>query len=102
VPSDTFVDLSSMMVNCILGQNDPWVKACQVGYITSNRPSFHSSRLGSEAYYKYVKRLAGLNIGGISNPVINHKQCNGSDAVNLMAYTASILYRKRKFQMYFS
>jgi hypothetical protein len=57
VPSDTFlisgigaelrtnrgpmIDLSSMTVNCILGQNDPWVKANQMAYLKSERPSFH-------------------------------------------------------------
>lgn len=77
------LDLSSMTVNCILGQNDPWVSHNMSAYILSGRPSFHSTRLGSEVYYKFIKRLYDLKISGIENPVFNHRQCNGSDVVEL-------------------
>src|SRR5690348_4345769 len=46
------IDLSSMTVNCILGQNDPWVNANLIAYILSGRPSFLTTRLGSDFYYR--------------------------------------------------
>lgn len=70
-----------MTVNCILGQNDPWVKMQQIAYLLSNRPSFHTTKLGSELYYSLPKRLIDIGLAGINNPVISHRQCNGSDAV---------------------
>lgn len=75
------IDFQSMTVNCILGQNDPWVKMQQIAYLLSDRPSFHTTRLGSEIYYSLPRRLVDIGLAGISNPVISHRQCNGSDAV---------------------
>lgn len=99
VPSDVFIhtgqgavlqtnigeviDLASMTVNCVLGQNDPWVKVSMIAELLSDRPSYHSSRLGSDAYYSLPNRLAALEIGGIQGAKINHKQCNGSDVTEL-------------------
>lgn len=87
------LDLSSMTVNCILGQNDPWVKLKQVAYLLSDRPSFHTTKLGSEIYYSLPKRLATLRVGGIDSPIVSHRQCNGSDATELAIQAA---YNERR------
>jgi 4-aminobutyrate aminotransferase-like enzyme len=91
------IDFSSMNVNCILGQNDVWVKLNQAAYILSDRPSFHSRRFGSEVYYEIPKLLADARIGGISDPLINHKQANGSDVVELAINAAFSKKGKRKY-----
>lgn len=75
------IDFQSMTVNCLLGQNDPWVKLNQISYLLSDRPSFHSTRFGSELYYSLPSRLARLGIAGIPDPAISHRQCNGSDVI---------------------
>ena len=75
------IDFQSMTVNCILGQNDPWVKMQQIAYLLSDRPSFHTTKLGSELYYSLPERLSAVGLAGIKNPVISHRQCNGSDAI---------------------
>lgn len=83
------IDFSSMVLNCVLGQNDPWVKAHQIAYLLSERPSFTSISLGGhELYYSYPQRLAKLKIGGINDPIFNFRQCNGSDAVELAILAA--------------
>ena len=56
----TLIDFQSMTVNCILGQNDPWVKMQQIAYLLSDRPSFHTTKLGSELYYSLPERLTAL------------------------------------------
>ena len=91
------IDFSSMNVNCILGQNDAWVKLNQAAYILSDRPSFHSPRFGSEIYYEIPKLLADAKIGGINDPLINHKQTNGSDVVELAINTAFSNKGTRKY-----
>lgn len=99
VPSDVFIesgfgarlktdhgeiiDFCSMTVNCILGQNDPWVKSQLISYLLSEAPSFHSTRFSSDVYFSLPYRLAQLKIAGIAQPVINHRQCSGSDASEL-------------------
>lgn len=85
------IDLASMSVNCILGQNDPWVNANMVAYIMSGRPSFLTTRLGSEFYYKVAKRI--LEVTKMKDAVINHRQCNGTDVTELAVLIA---YRHRK------
>ena len=89
------IDLGSMTVNCILGQNDSWVNKNIAGYILSKQPSFHSSSFSSATYLSYPYRLSKLQIANIANPVINHKQCNGSDVVELAIASAS-LHKGRK------
>jgi 4-aminobutyrate aminotransferase-like enzyme len=102
IPSDTFVfsgqgatlqttkgeliDLASMTVNCILGQNDPWVNANMIAYLLSGRPSFLTTRLGSEFYYKVAKRI--IDVTNMKNAVINHRQCNGTDVTELAVLAA--------------
>ena len=73
------IDLQAQTMNAILGQGDPWVKFQQIGFLASNHPTFHSSRLGSNVYFGLAQRLSQLGIGGIDDPVINHRLCNGSD-----------------------
>jgi 4-aminobutyrate aminotransferase-like enzyme len=84
------LDFSSMTVNCSLGQNDPWLKLCLQAYDQSHMPTFLSSRFKSPLYCSYPERLAKLNIGGIQNPRINHRQCNGSDVTELAIKAASV------------
>lgn len=83
-------DLASMTVNCILGQNDPWVNANLIAYLLSGRPSFLTTRLGSEYYYKVAKRICDIT----KFPVINHRQCNGTDVTEL-AVLAAFRHRKK-------
>lgn len=85
------IDLASMTVNCILGQNDPWVNANLVAYILSGRPSFLTTRLGSDFYYKVAKRI--LDLTKMPDSVINHRQCNGTDVTELAVLAA---YKHRK------
>lgn len=75
------IDFQSMTVNCILGQNDPWVKLQQMAYLASDRPSFHTTRLGSELYFSLPQRLVDMSLANIEDGVVSHRQCNGSDAV---------------------
>lgn len=91
------IDFSSMTANCILGQNDPWVKLNQVAYTLSNKPSFHRSTLGSEMYFEIPRLLVNAKIGGMSDVKINHKQCNGSDVVELAIQSAYEYKKNRKY-----
>lgn len=91
------IDLSAMVLNCVLGQNDPWIKANQIAYLLSDRPSYTSISLGGhELYYQFPQRLAELKIGGISDPVINFRQCNGSDAIEVAILAARAYADKEK------
>lgn len=107
IPSETFVysgrgatlqtsdgeliDLASMTVNCILGQNDPWVNANMIAYLLSGRPSFLTTRLGSDFYYKVARRI--IDATKMKDAVINHRQCNGTDVTELAILAA---YNHRK------
>lgn len=86
------IDFAAMTVNCILGQNDPWINANLMAYLASDRPSFLTTRLGSEFYYKVAKRI--LYLTQFPNGVINHRQCNGTD-VNELAILATY-FKKEK------
>lgn len=63
------IDFQSMTVNCILGQNDPWVKLQQMAYLASDRPSFHTTRLGSELYFSLPQRLVDMSLANIEDGV---------------------------------
>jgi 4-aminobutyrate aminotransferase-like enzyme len=89
------IDFQSMTVNCILGQNDPWVKMQQIAYLLSERPSFHTTKLGSELYYSVPERLLRLGVGGLRDAVVSHRQCNGSDAVEHAIKAASAAAKNR-------
>ena len=90
------IDMASMTVNCILGQNDDWVKSNLIAYNLTNQPSFHSTSFGSYMYYNYAKRLHNIKIANIENPVINHRQCNGSDVTELAILSAKNVHPERK------
>jgi formylglycine-generating enzyme required for sulfatase activity len=79
----------------LLGQNDPWVKWCQIGYLLSDLPSFHSTKLGSDLYAALPERLANLGIANIQSPTFCHRQCNGSDAVELAILAAAKAYPEK-------
>lgn len=83
-------DFASMTVNCILGQNDPWVNANLIAYLLSERPSFLTTRLGSDYYYKVAQRI--LSLTNFDKGVINHRQCNGTD-VNEIAILAAYYHK---------
>ncbi|MCO4892189.1 aminotransferase class III-fold pyridoxal phosphate-dependent enzyme [Cupriavidus sp. WGtm5] len=95
------IDFQSMTVNCILGQNDPWVKLQQIAYLASDRPSFHTTKLGSELYYSLPQRLINLGVGGIKDAVVSHRQCNGSDAVEHAIKAASVAHPDRRLLVSF-
>ncbi|HEY1085759.1 MAG TPA: aminotransferase class III-fold pyridoxal phosphate-dependent enzyme [Candidatus Saccharimonadales bacterium] len=102
IPSDTFafsgigaeittnngllLDLGSMTVNCILGQNDPWVNANIIAYTLSDQPSFLTTRIGGSLYYEVADRL--LHLTGRTDGFINHRQSNGSDTTELAIIAA--------------
>lgn len=90
------IDMASMTVNCILGQNDLWVKSNLIAYTLTSQPSFHSTSFGSFLYYTYAKRIYDAKIANIENPVINHRQSNGSDVVELAILTAKNTNSQRK------
>lgn len=91
----TLIDLSSMTVNCILGQNDPWVNANLMAYLQSGRPSFLTTRLGSDFYYKVAKKI--IECSKMQDGVINHRQCNGTDVTELAILAA---YKHRQEGQY--
>ncbi len=92
----SLIDMCSMTVNCILGQNDPWIKANLISYLLSDAPSFHSSRFGSATYYSLPLRLEEIHIAGMQKPCINHRQCNGSDVTELAVKLAYLQRGNRK------
>jgi adenosylmethionine-8-amino-7-oxononanoate aminotransferase len=84
------LDLCSMTCNTILGINDPWVKLKQTAFLLSSHPHYLPARIGSDWYYRVAHRiLRCLNsFGGPRDFVINLRQCNGSDAVELALHAA--------------
>ncbi|MBI2597450.1 aminotransferase class III-fold pyridoxal phosphate-dependent enzyme [Candidatus Daviesbacteria bacterium] len=80
------IDFASMTVNCILGQNDPWVNANLIAYLLSGRPSFLTTRVGHDYYYKVADRICKTT--KMTNSVINHRQCNGTDVTELAILAA--------------
>lgn len=89
------IDLCSQTQNCILGQNDWWIKFQQVRFILSSAPQYDTIRLAHPLYNHYAERLVTLfKAEGFKDPVINHRQCNGSDAVELAVH-AAVEYARR-------
>lgn len=88
----TFYDFGSMSLNCLLGQNDPWVNANLVSYIMSGSPSYATTSAGTALYYEVAEKLSRLS--GIKDAVVNHRQCNGSDVAEL-AIVAAYKHRKK-------
>lgn len=86
----SLIDLCSMTANTILGINDPWVKLKQAAYLLSSRPHYLTARIGCDLYYRVARRILRC-FDKFSEPgdfVINLRQCNGSDAVELALHVA--------------
>lgn len=93
----SIIDLSGMTLNCILGLNDPWVKLRQMSYLASDQVHFVTARMGFPLYYSYPQRLHALfSTEGFQDAVINHRQCNGSDVVELAIHAAYNANTNRK------
>jgi 4-aminobutyrate aminotransferase-like enzyme len=86
-----FYDFGAMSLNCILGQNDPWINANLVSYILSGSPSYASTSAGTSLYYELAEKISKLS--GMKDAVVNHRQCNGSDVTELAIIAA---YKRRK------
>jgi 4-aminobutyrate aminotransferase-like enzyme len=86
----TLIDLCSMTANTILGINDPWVKLKQASFLVSSQPHYLTARMGHDLTYRIARRILGCfrDIGGPDDYVVNLRQCNGSDAVELALHAA--------------
>ncbi|MFI0796043.1 aminotransferase class III-fold pyridoxal phosphate-dependent enzyme [Micromonospora rubida] len=84
------LDLCSMTCNAVLGINDPWVKLKQTAFLLSAHPHYLPARIGSDLYYRVADRIlrSMSDFGGPGDFVINLRQCNGSDAVELALHAA--------------
>ena len=95
------IDLCSMTANTILGINDPWVKLKQIAYLLSSKPHYLTTRIGCDLYYRIARRILHFfnKFGNVGDFVINLRQCNGSDAVELAlhaAWKAATKFPKRR------
>ncbi|MFI0796047.1 aminotransferase class III-fold pyridoxal phosphate-dependent enzyme [Micromonospora rubida] len=82
------IDLCSIL--CVLGFNDPWVKLKQIAYLLSPQPHHVTIRLGCDMYYRVARRIL-RSFDRSTEPgdlVVNLRQCNGSDAVELALHAA--------------
>ncbi|MES4889616.1 aminotransferase class III-fold pyridoxal phosphate-dependent enzyme [Streptomyces sp. NPDC096012] len=86
----TLIDLCSMTANTILGINDPWVKLKQASFLVSSQPHYLTARMGHDLTYRIARRILGCfeGLGGTDDYVVNLRQCNGSDAVELALHAA--------------
>jgi 4-aminobutyrate aminotransferase-like enzyme len=84
------LDLCSMTCNTVLGINDPWVKLKQIAFLLSSHPHFLPVRIGCDLYYRVARRILRCfeKFGEPGDFVINLRQCNGSDAVELALHAA--------------
>ncbi len=84
------LDLCSMTCNTVLGINDPWVKLKQTAFLLSSHPHFLPVRIGCDLYYRVARRILRCfdKFGEPGDFVINLRQCNGSDAVELALHAA--------------
>ncbi|MBO3741528.1 aminotransferase class III-fold pyridoxal phosphate-dependent enzyme [Actinoplanes flavus] len=84
------LDLCSMTCNTVLGINDPWVKLKQTAFLLSSHPHYLPARIGSGLYYRTARRILRCldRFGEPGDFVINLRQCNGSDAVELALHAA--------------
>ncbi|MFG2602331.1 aminotransferase class III-fold pyridoxal phosphate-dependent enzyme [Streptomyces sp. NPDC048514] len=84
------VDLCSMTCNTVLGINDPWVKLRQAAFLLSEQPHYLPARIGSDLFHRVAHRILN-RLSRFKAPddfVINLRQCNGSDAVELALHAA--------------
>jgi 4-aminobutyrate aminotransferase-like enzyme len=86
----SLIDLCSMTANTILGINDPWVKLKQAAYLLSDHPHYLTARIGADLPYRVARRILHCfdEFGGPGEFVVNLRQCNGSDAVELALHAA--------------
>ncbi|USQ85760.1 aminotransferase class III-fold pyridoxal phosphate-dependent enzyme [Streptomyces phaeoluteigriseus] len=82
------IDLCTILT--VLGINDPWVKLKQLTYLLSRSPHHVTIRLGCDMYYRVARRILKCfdRLGEPGDYVINMRQCNGSDAVELALHAA--------------
>lgn len=82
------IDLCTILT--ILGINDPWVKLKQLAYLVARKPHHVTIRLGCDLYYRVARRLLACfdTMGEAGDYVLNMRQCNGSDAVELALHSA--------------
>jgi adenosylmethionine-8-amino-7-oxononanoate aminotransferase len=82
------IDLCTILT--VLGINDPWVKLKQIVYLLSPNPHHVTIRLGCDLYYRVARRILRCfdKFGEPGDFVINLRQCNGSDAVELAFHAA--------------
>ena len=82
------IDLCTILT--VLGINDPWVKLKQLAYLLSRNPHHVTIRLGCDMYYRVARRILKCfdKLGQPGDYVINLRQCNGSDAVELALHAA--------------
>ncbi|MES4889611.1 aminotransferase class III-fold pyridoxal phosphate-dependent enzyme [Streptomyces sp. NPDC096012] len=82
------IDLCTILT--VLGINDPWVKLKQLTYVLSRSPHHVTIRLGCDMYYRVARRILKCfdKLGEPGDYVVNMRQCNGSDAVELALHAA--------------
>jgi 4-aminobutyrate aminotransferase-like enzyme len=82
------IDMCTILT--VLGINDPWVKLKQIIYLLSQNPHHVTIRLGCDLYYRVARRILRCfdKFGEPGDFVINLRQCNGSDAVELALHAA--------------
>jgi 4-aminobutyrate aminotransferase-like enzyme len=82
------IDLCTIL--SVLGINDPWAKLKQIIYLLSSNPHHVTIRLGCDMYYRVARRVLRCfdKFGEPGDFVINLRQCNGSDAVELALHAA--------------
>jgi 4-aminobutyrate aminotransferase-like enzyme len=86
----SLIDLCSMTANTILGINDPWVKLKQAAYLLSSRPHYLTARMGYDLPYRIAHRVLACfrQFGEPGDFLVNIRQCNGSDAIELALHAA--------------
>lgn len=75
------LDFCGQTVTCLLGQNDPWVTANMMAFISSGHPSFLSTNIGQRIYYEIPQLFRDISKMG-SDAYVNHRLNNGSDATD--------------------
>jgi 4-aminobutyrate aminotransferase-like enzyme/predicted nucleotidyltransferase len=97
-PSDasSVIDLASMTMNTVVGQNDPYVRAAIASSFAEYRPNFLSSRFATNELLTFLSRIHDLRMGGIADPLVSYRQCNGADAIEIAVKTAYALKGQRR------
>lgn len=75
------LDFCGQTVNCILGENDPWVTANIIAFMESGHPNFLSTSIGQSIFYEIplqIKKISKMH----EDSFVNHRLNNGSDATS--------------------